>query len=89
MNPEQALVAREFARLLVAEIGAESVRRVNEANRTLPQGACASHDHCDANMPMAAAFEAIVGRPVDPDSDDDAALWSQAWEIAQEHGFFL
>ncbi len=50
---------------------------------------CATHDFCDANMPMDEAFLSIVGhRMGDLESDDaaddaDRALWSEAWDIAQ------
>lgn len=44
---------------------------------------CASHDFCDANMTMAEAFRAIMGREIDHQSDDDSATWSAAWDIAK------
>lgn len=44
---------------------------------------CATHDFLDANVPMAAAFESVMGRPFDADEDADVSLWNMAWEIAR------
>lgn len=50
-------------------------------------GCCASHDFCDANMPMADAFEAVMGRPFvpadGPVADADLTLVNEAWNIAR------
>lgn len=55
---------------------------------------CHSHDFCDANMAMAAAFKRMFGRemtlPSDVEEgratseqeDSDLAIWNGAWEIA-------
>lgn len=40
---------------------------------------CHTHDFCDANMVMAAAFERATGREIDLQSDADKALWNAAW----------
>lgn len=45
-------------------------------------GACASHNYCDSNMVMAAAFETAFSREIDLDSDDDLDLWNAAWNAA-------
>lgn len=52
---------------------------------------CHSHDYCDANMAMAAAFEKLGVDPL-PDIDNDGGpsdeaiaatnLWNDAWEAA-------
>lgn len=72
------------------------IRRRNAAE--LDQGVCHSHDFCDANMIMLEAFTAICGRePAFLEGTDaeghyseaaeaDAALWSQAWNIAASVG---
>lgn len=53
---------------------------------------CASHDYCDANMTMLAAFEETMGReptwlafPNENDERDaaDFALWNAAWDKAK------
>ena len=58
----------------------EMVRR-NTYDEAYQDGACASHDFCDANMAMAEAIHQITGREVDIDSDND--LWNIAWDIAR------
>lgn len=37
------------------------MKRKNE-DPAQPDGVCASHDYCDANIVMAAAFERVMGR---------------------------
>ena len=56
------------------------VRARNVAN--IGTGICATHDICDANMPMHAAFSIVMGREPDTGSEFDAALWSAAWAVA-------
>jgi hypothetical protein len=46
------------------------------------EGVCHSHDFCDANDSMAAAFKRVMGRDIDGDNEADCALWNAAWEIA-------
>lgn len=58
-------------------------------------GICHSHDHCDANMVMAGAFEEVLGRPayMSCDVEDgncteaqcaaDMRLWDAAWTLAR------
>lgn len=48
---------------------------------------CASHDHCDANMPMSEAFAEVMGREIDLQNQDEIALWNEAWRIAKAEGF--
>lgn len=74
-------IAHAFA--LVIEAMPE-IDEIRARNVSAGPGVCASHDFCDANMPMADAFESIMGRPVDPANDDDAALWSAAWNVAHK-----
>ena len=75
---------------------AEVVRRNAEARTDL---ACSSHDFCDTNMVMAAAFEDVVGRkswmPADvqegrcteAEQEADFVLWNRAWKIAKNEYF--
>jgi hypothetical protein len=43
---------------------------------------CHTHDYCDANMAMDAAFREVARRAPDIDDDADVTLWNKAWEIA-------
>ena len=80
-------LAEAFDAELRAEIGAESYAEVIRRNRT-PEydGACASHDFCDANETMDAAFMFVMGRSTIPDdeeafiSEEDTDLWNLAWD---------
>jgi hypothetical protein len=81
-------VARAFADNLRRELGAARMATVIAANKTVAPGVCASHDYCDANMPMAAAFETVMGREPDASADADATLWSRAWDMAREAEFW-
>ena len=58
------------------------MKRLNETDPDYADGACASHDFCDANMAMAPAFTQVMGREPDVSSEEDAAIWSDAWELA-------
>jgi hypothetical protein len=82
------MLALAFATKLRAEIGDENLAEVVRRN-ALPEYACAcaSHDFCDANMPMAAAFEEITGREPDVSSEEDCALWNAAWDAAKARRF--
>ena len=82
------LLAKAFALRLVDEIGRDKVAETNERNKTYSDSACASHDFCDANMVMDAAFTAVMGREQDG-SDPDMKLWATAWDMAIDHGFWL
>lgn len=86
-----SLIATTFAQHLLREIGTNyylCVLRENAIqNRKLPHnGACASHDYCDANMVMDAALASHGSLWSDGHEDDDAAqqevrhrLWNEAW----------
>jgi hypothetical protein len=71
-------IADTFVRLLRAELSPAAFAEMQRRNRTAPAGVCASHDFCDANMVMLAAFEA---HELVPDMDDPT-LWNAAWERA-------
>lgn len=82
----QALLAKaigvSFVAALKAQLEPDEFEQMRQRNVKRPQGVCHSHDFCDANMPMASAFEAVMGREPDPAQETDAALWSAAWEGA-------
>ncbi len=82
-------IARAFSADLLASLGADKLREIvaeNEANAD--PAICASHDHCDANMPMADAFRAVMGRDILPEIEADSALWNRAWDIAKRCKFW-
>lgn len=85
-------LAAAFVLQLWQDIGAADMAQVRARN-TSPAYAwpiCASHDFCDANETMAAAFLQVMGRDSLPDdgegmTQEDCDLWNQAWQIAR-HG---
>lgn len=66
-------------RLSVAEIG-----EVRRRNARRPDDRCASHDFCDADAVMAAAFEQAIGRRARPCCPTDRWLIRAAWRYAQK-----
>jgi hypothetical protein len=81
-TPSPADLAQRFVSELQGTLTAAQWRAMCAANRveTHP-GVCHSHDYCDANVCMAAAFAAF-GVTVDVDDDAQLALWAAAWEEA-------
>ena len=88
------MLAERFAAILRDELGPKTFAEIKRRNETDPAYAtsCASHDFCDANMVMDAAFRDVLGRgPVmdeegrDAEEDADIALWNAAWEFARKH----
>lgn len=82
-------IAQDFAARLHAELGPQVITEINRRNATAAyqSGACATHEYCDANVSMAEAFEAVIGRAPEPASEDDAKLWNTAWDAARAAGF--
>jgi hypothetical protein len=66
------------------------MKRRNETEAAYAEGACASHDYCDANMAMMEAFDQIMGRLLTVESDDmaqaeaDCAIWNDAWNLSRK-----
>jgi hypothetical protein len=77
-------LARKFIALLRQEVGTEGLAEIARINRDPPRSVCASHDFLDANMVMQEAFEDVVGRSPDSDSEEDAKLWTDAWAQAKQ-----
>lgn len=84
-------IAAAFAVQLFSDIGAADMGQVRGRNASPAYHwpICASHDFCDANETMAAAFLEVMGRDILPDddsgmTDSDCALWGQSWSIAKE-----
>lgn len=84
----EQILAAEFARELNAELTAEQLAIVRERNATPAYtAACASHDFCDANMPMVTAFIRVYAAYPKPDSEYDSRVINEAWNIARAAGF--
>lgn len=85
--PVHERIAAAFALGLFGELGASAMAAIRADNVRISPCACASHDHCDANVIMGDAFAAIMGRDFLPDdgapSDADCSLWNQAWNAAK------
>lgn len=86
-NPRALAVA--FVRGLEDSLTGGQMREVRRRNRRRPRGArtCASHDFCDANMVMSAAWEEVTGQEALWESDeemDDRVIetWNRAWAMA-------
>jgi len=85
------LISDNFAaalrQYLTSDEYAEMQRRNASDNNPL---VCHSHDFCDANEIMDAAFIAVLGRSSLPDdidagmSDADIAMWNAAWNTARK-----
>ncbi len=88
VSPE--VLAAAFARHLRAQLNPETMEEVNRLNREeYGPNVCASHDFCDANMPMAEAFESLFGREVELNDDADLNIWAEAWDLAKAKGFWV
>lgn len=83
-TPEQ--LAQTFLAKLQQEIGADQYAEACRRNDTTDRsaGSCASHDFCDANIVMAAAFEDLSGIAVDVDDDQHLTIWNTASDIARD-----
>ena len=74
-----------FCRIVRRDL-ADDLEAILEKNRAYAEagetGACATHDYCDANMLMEEAFIETFYREPDVSSNEDARLWSAAWNLA-------
>lgn len=84
-------IAGEFSADLRRTVGVDALDDINDSNMAEGIGSpiCASHDRCDANMCMDHAFNVVIGRSPNGDSDADADLWNAAWIEAKRVGFML
>jgi hypothetical protein len=88
MTPEGMTVrslSDEFSRILRKQLSEEEMREVIECNRTRDPGVCHSHDFCDANMAMAAAFD-YLGIKQDRLAEFED-LWGKAWTMSIDNEF--
>ena len=80
-------LAREFARLMLNEIGPTALAAVVAENAAdTVTGCCASHDYCDANQVMIDSLPAI-GQSYDGSDSEQWYLTNDAWDIARITGF--
>lgn len=90
-------LANEFSRLLTKLVGPWKMRMIRSRNRVEPNSTvCHSHDFCDANMVMDAAFQHFGIDPCAtgiPDTDfplmseEVMDWWNDAWTLAKAAGF--
>jgi hypothetical protein len=84
-NPVEKL-SNEFTNLLNAVLDEGEMEEIR--SRTDPgSSACVTHDYLDSNEVMAAAFENVFGREIDPGSQEDADLWNKAWSLSKKRYF--
>lgn len=90
----RAMLAREFGREMKASLDARQMALANERN-AYAWDVCHTHDFCDANMVMEAAFVRLAGRSQFTEGEDgchmadaDLAHWNEAWDIAKSRRFW-
>lgn len=85
MNPK--ILANKFSMVLRSWLTDAEMREVIERNKAeTTRSVCHSHDFCDANMAMQEAAESF-GLTFDAGSDECAALWNSAWDLAKKNNF--
>jgi hypothetical protein len=90
MDPPEKL-ARAFAAIIREWLTPEELQAVIESNAR-PENAefCATHEYCDPNVAMSAAFYEVAGHPlrfgVLPGGD--MALVNAAWDLAKQNHFY-
>lgn len=84
-------LADAFVVEIRAEVGFFDLIAIDRINAERNDMTCATHDFCDANMPMDAAFTKVFGRSILPEdgemADADCDLWNAAWSRAKALGF--
>jgi hypothetical protein len=78
-------LGKRFVTILEEWLTPEEFEQVRTLNDTRAPGTCASHDFCDANEAMNAAWLDVLNRHASTCSDNDNRLWSAAWDWAIEH----
>lgn len=77
-------IAHAFNTALLGELGRDTYAEVLRLNRTAAYlVGCASHDFCDANLPMLAAYEAVMGSDF-PEGQEAMDTWNRAWDCWRE-----
>lgn len=91
--PTVETLAREFAKVLLEDIGAPSLRMASLLNLREPdKDVCHTHDFCDSNQSMIDAYARLTGIPaaeVDVCTDPFVTVANAAWSLAKSKVFFL
>jgi len=83
-SDDSAIVARDFVNIIRTWLTPTQLAEVAAKNAmNLDADWCATHDYCDANVAMDAAFAARLGRSVRGNDESDCRLWRDAWDIAR------
>ena len=87
---EKIGLAKLFGEKVQEALSVAEFRAAVDANKSEgPQsGVCHTHDYCDANMLMAAAWQEFFGSEPDVSKEEDTLIWNDAWEIAKAADFF-
>jgi hypothetical protein len=88
-------LARAFARRLLECVGGnpERLATIDAQNTKMPPYACASHDHCDANIAMENALQDF-GMSMWSDDEESGPdqkvldLVNAAWNVTRAKGFY-
>jgi hypothetical protein len=91
MTATPTQVAAEFTRVLKSWLSPGEWSDMVSKNQNDPayaSGACASHDYCDANEAMTAAFQMLDLPLPGDDGDEDVApepfrIWNESWTLAR------
>lgn len=91
MRKEQLIksIAREFGCLLTLQLGSKLITVVERNSTEKNSSICHSHDFCDANVFMNAAFNRYKKRDPQADSCNDAFILNEAWNIAKSNQFYI
>jgi hypothetical protein len=92
-------LAKEFGAVLKEWLTGEQMLQVISTNREdINASWCASHDFCDANMAMDAAFQKVMGREfvffndeqpeTEAQNGEDTDLINAAWTLAKKNDFY-
>lgn len=83
-----SVIADKFADVLREWLKPHEFAEMKVLNTTpdFADGCCASHNYCDANMAMDAAWRAVLGENAQINADDEAqaVAWGKAWDLARE-----
>lgn len=86
-------IAEAFGEVMRQWLSPAEFAEMKALNETpaFADGCCASHNYCDANMAMDAAFQQALGRsPIMGEDEDpvgseaDCKIWNEAWELARK-----
>lgn len=84
-------LAAEFALELGDQLTANEMRAVIELNGkekfTGHTSICHTHDFCDANMAMLAAWNRISPLVFHDDDETHCEIWNEAWALAKRYEF--